>query len=111
MKNYLVLAFGILLSQSALAYQDGTYECKTMEGTPANVYKVETVVLNSQIRAPYLTLTRYFKDKEGKLEIVENQGFATVARRSNEGKTDEFLTLGSLSLEFSENKLANCKTP
>ncbi len=111
MKNFLVLFFGILLCQSTLAYQDGTYECKNIDGVPANIYKVETVSLNGQISAPYLTMTRYFLEKEGKIQTVENRGFATVAQTLVDGKVYELLTLGSLAIEFSDNKLNNCKKP
>lgn len=111
MKNFLVLTAALLLSQGAFAYQDGTYVCKNVEGVPDNVYKIETVNMGSGISAPFLHLTRHFKDGDDNIRTAENRGFAMYAKVTYDGQPTEILSLGNISLEFSENNLNNCKKP
>ena len=110
MKNFLVLVFGILLSQSTLAYQDGTYECKNIEDYPNNIYKIETLQIGTGISAPYLEVTRFYKVKDV-IHRSDIRGFALVAKMTIDGEAVETLALGNITLEFSGNNLNNCKKP
>jgi hypothetical protein len=105
MKQLLILAAGLLISASTLAYKDGTYSCKNIDGLPDNTYKVDT---QSATGIPLVDVHRYFKASSSSPKITESHihGYAVVA--STDDGTEIFI-LGALRMEFDKDVLFGCK--
>lgn len=109
----LFIAVLTALSLPALAYQDGTYSCKNIEGLPNNTYKVTTVTVaslpDSELKQPYVEMTRHFRQEPGNPEspIITTtlKGLAIIS----DNGTTQALMLGSLRLEFVNDALFGCK--
>lgn len=106
MKSFLVLAIGLMLGTSALAYKDGTYSCKNDDGLPDNVYKISSQSVGGSATLPYVEIHRFYKNENKVVESVI-RGVATVAHTSQE--RSETLMVGYIRIEFDGDDLYGCR--
>ncbi|MCO5142974.1 MAG: hypothetical protein M9962_07790 [Oligoflexia bacterium] len=105
MKN-VIFGLGFLMSVSAFAYNDGTYNCKNaFKDLPDNTYRINTVNVAGE-SVPFLEVHRYFRQGENGVRETTIKGFAAVSKSSDER---EFMSIGQMTLQFDKGELFGCK--
>lgn len=101
----IICAIATLITSTALAYKDGTYNCKVGEGLPDRVIRIQTISLaNGAAALPYIEVSRSYKMGE-ELKTTEVKGFATVHKNGDA----EALLLAALRFDFRNDELQNCR--
>ncbi|KYG66783.1 hypothetical protein AZI86_07005 [Bdellovibrio bacteriovorus] len=100
----IICVLATLITSTALAYKDGTYNCKVGDsGLPDRVIKIETITLGSA-KVPYMTVSRSYQ-QGGKIIQTEAKGFATSHITENR----EILMLAQLRFDFINDEIQNCR--
>ena len=110
MKRIFAIAFISLISFSAAAYKDGTYNCKNRSAKlPDNVYKIQTLNVGG-VSIPHVEVTLYFfsvpRDENSTIVDAHLKGLATV---SSSAKDTETLQVAALNLSFEGDTFTNCR--
>jgi hypothetical protein len=101
----IICVLATLITSTALAYKDGTYNCKIGDGSiPDRVVRIETISLaNGSAAVPFIEVTRSYKEGN-QIKTNEVKGFATVHKTGD----NETLMLAALRFDFVNDVLQNC---
>lgn len=105
MKLLTILALA-LTSTPALAYDEGTFRCKNVEGVPDNVYVIKTLSVGDEA-IPFVEITRHYRSGvAGLISQTKVKGFASEF--STDGGNSS-LSIGTLRIEFRDGGIVGCR--